>query len=169
MDRAALQRALRTLAERYPILTATYTLQNGEPVQRMQPNQLIPLDEVDTTSASLEELSHLLALESNRPIDLTKGPVLRLKLYRWADDDAILGFFAHHIVMDFWALELLIEELSLLYVVEKDGVTSLPEQSNQQEGQTRRQQSGIQHVDYVGWQQSMLQSEEGEQHWLYWQ
>lgn len=161
LDSTTLQRALRRLSERYPILTATYTLQNGEPVQRVLPNQSLPLEEIDATSMSLEELSHLLTAESNRTIDLAKGPVLRLKLYRCADDDAVLGFFAHHIVTDFWALGLLVDELSVLYTIEKNSTTWLPEQSNQP--------AGFQHADYVRWQQSMLQSEEGQQHWQYWQ
>ena len=82
-------------------------------------NQTLPLEEIDANSRSLDDLKLLLVEESNRPIDLTKGPVLRLQLYRRADDDYILGFILHHIAADFWALDILVDELSLLYAVEK--------------------------------------------------
>jgi natural product biosynthesis luciferase-like monooxygenase protein/amino acid adenylation domain-containing protein len=159
LDVAALQRAVHWLSDRYPILTSTYTLQDGEPVQQTRDNQPIPLEEIDATSASLDDLKLWLLAESNRPIDLTQGPVLHLKLYRRADDDYILGFIVHHIAVDFWALGLLVDELRLLYAAEKTG---LP-------GPDRGLQPDFQNADYVRWQQSVLQSEEGERHWRYWQ
>src|SRR5262249_19831831 len=75
LDVPALQRALLVLANRYPVLTATYTLHNGKPAQQNQHNQTLPLEEIDATSASLDSLKQQLQEESNRPIDLTRGPV----------------------------------------------------------------------------------------------
>jgi amino acid adenylation domain-containing protein len=160
LDVPALQRALGVLANRYPLLTSTYTLQNGEPVQHLRPNQAFPLEQIDAYSRSLDDLRLLLQEESNRPIDLTKGPVLRLQLYRRTDDDYILGFIVHHIAADFWALDLLVDELYLLYAVEKTG----PGQDHEW-----LPEPGFQNADYVRWQQSMLQGQEGDQHWHYWQ
>jgi amino acid adenylation domain-containing protein len=178
LDVAAFQRALRLLADRYPILTSLYTLQNGEPVQQIQKNQIIPLEEINASSVSLDDLKLLLEEESNRPIDLTNGPVLRLTLYRRADDDYVLGFIVHHIVADFWSLEILVEELSLLYSysVEKTGVAepSGPVGSRIGAGPVPTSpdwwlRACFQNADYVRWQQSMLESQEGADHWQYWQ
>jgi natural product biosynthesis luciferase-like monooxygenase protein/amino acid adenylation domain-containing protein len=181
LDLPALQRALLVLAARYPILTATYTLQNNEPVQQTHANQTLPLEVkvpisgIDANSRSLDDLKLLLLEESNRPIDLTKGPVLRLQLYQLASDDYLLGFILHHIVADFWALDLLVDELSLLYAVEKTEMTELEGQTpdrHKVRGQAPNlhlRESDVQNADYVRWQQSMLQSEEGKQHWQYWQ
>src|SRR5436305_3642974 len=118
LDVAALQRALWALVDRYPVLTATYTLQDGEPVQQIQLDRTISLEEVDASCMSLEELKLLLETESNQPIDLTRGPVLRLMLYRRADDDYVLSFIFHHITADLRALELLLDELCLLYAMD---------------------------------------------------
>ncbi len=181
LDIAALQRVLQVLAARYSVLTSLYTLQNGEPVQQTRPDRTIPLEEIDARSTSLDDLKLWLHEESNRPIDLTKGPVLRLKLYRRADDDYVLGFIVHHIVVDFWALELLADELSLLYAIEKthmaesEGQAQPPGQARPSglvgSGQARDRwlRSDFQNADYIRWQQFMLQSQEGEQHWQYWQ
>ena len=171
LDVVALRRVLEVLASCYPILTSTYTLQSDEPVQQTQKNQSL-LQEIDASSASLDDLKVLFHEESNRPIDLTMGPVFRLQLYRRADDDYILGFILQHIVVDFWALDILIEELQYLYLIEKTDLDSLPPDRNEElerrEPQSLREPR-FQHADYVRWQQSMLQSQEGEYHWQYWQ
>lgn len=164
LDVPALQRALQILADRYPILISTYTLQNGEPVQHLQKNQVIPLKEIDAGTVRLDSIKQLLLKESNQPIDLTKGPVLRLSLYRRAENDHVLGFIIHHIAADFWASEAMIDELYLLYIIEKTCMPALPNQSDKW-----LPQPGFQNADYVRWQQSMLQSQEGERHWHYWQ
>ncbi|TMC19815.1 MAG: hypothetical protein E6J34_14610, partial [Chloroflexi bacterium] len=176
LDVVVLRRALRMLAVRYPILTATYTVQDDEPVQYNLPGGVIPLEVIEVVSGAMNcaatdgvmngergsgamdcaVMGRLLA-QSNRPIDLRNGPILRFLLYRYADGDHILGLIVHHIAVDFWALELLLHELSLLYAVEKTGlVSSLPPVQ-------------WQNADYVRWQQAMLDSQEGEEHWRYWQ
>src|SRR6266513_4695136 len=38
LDIPALQRAVQALLERHPLLTATYTMRDGEPVQRFHPD-----------------------------------------------------------------------------------------------------------------------------------
>ncbi len=175
LDVAALQRALWVLAARYPILTSAYTLQDGEPVQQTRANQTIPLEENDASATSLDDLRLQLLEESNRPIDLTKGPVLRLILHRRDDDDYVLGFIVHHIAVDFWALELLVNELSSLYIIEKRGLTGTvgtglaPVRVHIPTASDLWLQPDFQNDDYVHWQNAMLQSEEGERHWQYWQ
>src|SRR5581483_8577127 len=63
----------------------------------------------------------------------------------------------HHIAVDFWALDILVDELYVLYVAEKAGIPSpLPA-------------PGPQNAEYVRWQNEMLAGLEGERHWNYWQ
>ena len=62
----------------------------------------------------------------------------------------------HHIVIDFWSLALILNELSVLYPAEKAGVTAaLPPLD-------------LQYTDYVRWQTEMLAGPEGERLWAYW-
>ncbi|HTI15424.1 MAG TPA: amino acid adenylation domain-containing protein [Dictyobacter sp.] len=156
LDIPALQRTLQKLAQRYPILTATYSLKDGAPAQKVPAQGTIPLEQRDGTAFSLEEIQQKLLVESNQPIDLEKGPILRVVLYQHGPADYVLAFIVHHIAVDFWALDILVDELYLLYLAEKTGVTlPLP-------------QPGPQHNEYVQWQNDMLASAEGENHWHYW-
>lgn len=157
LDKQALQRAIRTLARRYPILTATYAMQGGEPVQHFHPDQEIPFTEVAASNIGLDELKQQLYVESNSPIDLEKGPVLRIRLYQRSGEEYVLALIAHHIAVDFWAMDILVDELYVLYIAEKAGIASpLPAPGSQNE-------------EYVRWQNEMLAATEGEQHWKYWQ
>jgi hypothetical protein len=62
----------------------------------------------------------------------------------------------HHIVIDFWSLAVLLNELSVLYPAEKADVqAALPPLE-------------LQYTDYVRWQSEMLASPEGERLWAYW-
>ena len=63
----------------------------------------------------------------------------------------------HHIVIDFWSLAVILNELGVLYPAEKAGVqAALPPLD-------------LQYTDYVRWQSEMLASPEGERLWAYWQ
>ncbi len=157
LDTAALQRALRTLVQRYPTLTATYTAHDNAPMQQLHPDCTIPLEEIAATTWSLAALTERLYAESNRPINLEQGPILRVALLRRAEDDYVLAFIVHHIAADFWALDIVVDELYLLYVAERAGLAApLPS-------------VGAQNAEYVNWQRTMLNSAEGERHWTYWQ
>ncbi|HEY7415814.1 MAG TPA: amino acid adenylation domain-containing protein, partial [Ktedonobacteraceae bacterium] len=156
LDLPALGRAVQALVRRYPILTASYGTRDGEPVQRVHPDITIPVEVVDAASWSEEELKKQVSAEGHHPFDLEKGPVLRLKLFAHDMQDAVLALTVHHIAVDFWALDILVEELGLLYIAELVGEPAvLPAQ-------------GTQHDDYVKWQAEMLKGPEGEQLWDYW-
>ena len=157
LDKAALQRAVQVLTQRYSILTATYTMHAGAPAQQQHPERVIRIEDVDAHGWSQEHLTEYLYAQSNQPIDLEQGPVLRVQLYQRATDDYVLAFIIHHVAADFWALDILVDELYLLYIGEKTGLTPpLPV-------------VGTQNAEYVEWQQNMLTSSEGEHHWTYWQ
>ncbi len=153
----ALRGSLQTLLQRHPILTATYTVLEGEPVQSFHPDQRVDLEEIDASSWSREELQEQLYAEGNRPIDLEHGPLLRLKLFRRSEQEHILSLTIHHIAVDFWALDLLVEELLTLYLADSTGMAlpSLPERPPFSE--------------FVRWQNEMLAGPEGERLWAYWQ
>jgi hypothetical protein len=69
----------------------------------------------------------------------------------------ILLLVVHHIVIDFWSLAILLDELGVLYPAEKRGAqVILPSLK-------------VRYTDYVRWQAEMLASPEGERLWAYWQ
>jgi amino acid adenylation domain-containing protein len=157
LDRGALERATQALAQRYPILTASYNMHDGEPMQRLHKERELSIEVQDATGWELDEIKQQLFQESNRPINLEQGPAMRVLLYQRADNDAVLALITHHIAVDFWALDILVDEIYLLYAAERVGLASpLPA-------------PGPDNAAYVRWQNSMLASSEGEQHWQYWQ
>ena len=157
LDIPSLQRAVQALLERHPLLTATYTMRDGEPVQRIHPDHQLRVEVIDASFWSREQLNQQLLEEGDRPFDLERGPVLRIKVFRQAAQDDILSLTFHHIAVDFWSLDILIDELCLLYATERAGVQApLPPQVPQ-------------YTDFVRWQADMLAGPEGERHWTYWQ
>ncbi len=157
INRQALNTALQKLAQRYPTLSATYALHDGVPAQKLVASRTLSIEEFDATTWTLDSLKQELLRESNLPIPLETGPVLRIKLYQRSADDYVLALIIHHIAVDFWALDIFVDELFLLYTAEQAGIqASLPA-------------TGAQHTEYVKWQNEMLARAEGERHWSYWQ
>ncbi|WP_316214638.1 non-ribosomal peptide synthetase [Bradyrhizobium sp. SZCCHNR2035] len=86
--------------------------------------KISPTSEV---SASYRDLGHLPMAEAERagidllrqaatePFDLSKGQLLRALAVRLAPDEHLLMLVTHHIVADGWSLQVLKEELLLLY------------------------------------------------------
>jgi amino acid adenylation domain-containing protein len=156
LDIPTLQHALQTLVLRYPILATTYTTRNGEPVQRFHSDQQVRAEIVDATTWSVEALNQRLYEEGNRPFDLEKGPILRIQIFQRSAQENILALTVHHIALDFWSLDILVDELYLLYAAERVGTQApLP-------------QVGKPFTEYVRWQSEMLAGVEGERLWAYW-
>src|SRR6266700_807858 len=156
LDIPSLQRAVQALLERHPLLTATYTMRDGEPVQRVHPDHKLHVEVIDVSSWSREQLNQRLLEEGDRPFDLERGPVLRIKVFRQAAQDDLLSLTVHHIAVDFWSLDMLINELCLLYAAERGGPPApLPAPV-------------VHYPDFVRWQADMLAGPVGERHWAYW-
>ncbi len=67
LDIPALQRSVHSLLQLHPILTTTYTMHNGEPVQRFHNQQQIPVEIIDASTWSWEWLDQQLQEESDCP------------------------------------------------------------------------------------------------------
>ncbi|GAB1543387.1 hypothetical protein NUACC21_60610 [Scytonema sp. NUACC21] len=157
LDILVLQRAFGELIERHPALRTGYTVQDGSAVQQIHPHQKVDIEVIDASTLSHEQLNERLAQEADRPFDLESGAVLRVNLFTTREGEYVLLLTVHHIASDFWSLEVLINELCLLYFIEKAGVlASLPSLT-------------LQYTDYVRWQSQMLAGSEGERLWSYWQ
>jgi NRPS condensation-like uncharacterized protein len=122
MDVPALRGALQKIVERHPSLRTTFPARAGKPVQQIHRHQRVHFVEVDGSAWSENELTAHLLEEAYRPFDLEQGPLLRVSLIRRSTREHILLLVVHHIVIDFWSLAVLLNELGVLYPAECSGV-----------------------------------------------
>ncbi|MBV9108279.1 MAG: non-ribosomal peptide synthetase, partial [Gemmatimonadetes bacterium] len=157
LDRDALVRALDRLVERHEALRTTFPMRGGEPEQRIGPEtSRFALVEHDLVGEGREALDRLVAEEATAPFDLERGPLIRGRLIRLAEDGHLLLVTIHHIVSDAWSLRVLIDELGRLYAAFREGrpdpLPPLP----------------IQYADYAAWQRRWVEGEVLEAQASYW-
>ncbi|HEX9935769.1 MAG TPA: amino acid adenylation domain-containing protein, partial [Longimicrobium sp.] len=148
LDHAALRRALDRIVARHEALRTTFAEVDGEAVQRIAPAEASPFHLVEHDlrghPGAGAELRRLVAEEAGAPFDLARGPLIRGRLVRMADDDHVLLITMHHIVSDGWSMEVLTQEVSALYAAfragEPDPLPPLP----------------VQYADYAAWQRKWV-------------
>jgi amino acid adenylation domain-containing protein len=156
LDVPALQRAAQELVDRHPMLRTSYAERDGQPVQLVHPHWPVRIAR-GRLGAGEMELDEWIDQETNRPFDLYTGPVLRLTLLQRAPDEHVLLLTVHHIAVDFWSIDVILDELRGLYAAERGA----PASAKPPEPEER-------YVDYADEQTRMLAGAEGERLWEYW-
>jgi hypothetical protein len=161
LDVAALQAALREVVRRHEVLRTRFPLRGGRPVQEI--GDAVPPLVVEEAPAGAAEAPDLDAMlrqwaQSVRaePFDLTRDPLVRARLLRFAAEDHVLLLVMHHIVFDGWSMGVLWQELGQLYPGCRAGQQSplpLP---------------AVQYADFALWQRQWLQGDVLEQQLAYW-
>ncbi|MEO8153077.1 MAG: amino acid adenylation domain-containing protein [Rhizobacter sp.] len=148
IDKVALKRALDRVVARHESLRTTFVTLDGEPVQRIAPEDSgFALREIDLASHAQPQpaLQQLAEEEASRAFDFETGPLIRGLLVSLASDDHLLLVTMHHIVSDGWSMGVLEREVSTLYEAfgagRDDPLPPLP----------------IQYVDYAAWQREQMQ------------
>ncbi len=156
LDVPAFRRAFQALVDRHPSLRTTFAVHSGKPFQQIHDHQPVHFEETDASSWSADELQTRLVEDTQRPFDLEHGPVMRVGLFTRSAQEHILLLVIHHIVVDFWSLAVILNELGVLYSAETAGrPTALPPLD-------------LQYADFVRWQAEMLSDPVGERLWDYW-
>ncbi|MFC5957576.1 non-ribosomal peptide synthase/polyketide synthase [Streptomyces pratens] len=144
LDTPALRRALDRLAARHDSLRTTFATVDGQGVQLIAPEAVLPLGTADVEHLPADRQSgavdRLLTEELRRPHDLTSGPLTRALLVRRAPEDHILLLAQHHIVTDGWSVGVLTRDLAALYRAEACG---------EPDGLPR---PGVQYPDFALWE-----------------
>ena len=157
VDPAAMQHALQKLIERHSSLRTTFNEIDGTPVAVVCEEVEVSFDFEDVSSAGEDLLTRRLVQLALRPFDLETGPLFRVNLFRRSEEEYVLLWVAHHIVVDFWSLVILIHEFGELYEAEQNGrAASLASISETYSG-------------YVNWQTELLDGPEGLRLKSYWQ
>lgn len=160
-DPLLLERALHATVERHESLRTVFRVAaDGMPRQVVLPASGFRMDVVDLTALDSEtqavEVKRLSSLEAQRPFDLGNDLMMRSTLLRLTQDRFVLLNTKHHIASDGSSLDVLIEEMCVLYEAYRKGEASpLPALP-------------IQYADYSVWLSQWLQGEMLEKKLGYW-
>ncbi|NWD75281.1 amino acid adenylation domain-containing protein, partial [Pseudomonas gingeri] len=161
LDQPALQRALDRIVARHEVLRTTFIqLPGQEPEQHIAPADIgfnLQLQVLTGQAQAEETLLAIVAEEVDEGFDLERGPLVRGRLIRMADDDHVLVVTMHHIISDGWSGGVLTRELGALYEAFRQGaedpLPALP----------------VQYADYALWQRNWLTGDVLQQQRQYWQ
>jgi len=110
IDAEKLEAALEKMLQRHEILRTEFSLFDGEPIQKVRqtvaPNFEVVRDEETSENELIEQFI--------QPFDLSKAPLLRMKLIE-REEGSLLLFDCHHIISDGVSEELFFSELAALY------------------------------------------------------
>ncbi|HSU13784.1 non-ribosomal peptide synthetase, partial [Longimicrobium sp.] len=160
LDARVLERALGEVVCRHEALRTTFGESEGVPFQVVHPTGTARLEVTDLSSLAAEEREaealRLAGEEAQRLFDLRRGPLLRTRLLRLAEDDHVLVLAMHHVVSDGWSMGVLDRELGALYEAFARGEASpLPELP-------------VQYADFAVWQRAWLSGEVLERQIAWW-
>ncbi|MGB3292554.1 MAG: amino acid adenylation domain-containing protein [Phormidesmis sp.] len=163
LNEAALAQAMVAIIQRHEVLRTTFHESDTSDtvVQVVGPPPSLPFETVDlqgvSAAAQPAEIHRLATAAAQQSFDLSRGPLISLKLLKLAPDAHMLLLTMHHIVADAWSIEIFLREVAALYAAYAAGQPSpLPALP-------------IQYADYAVWQRQWLQGEVLETQLAYWQ
>jgi amino acid adenylation domain-containing protein len=160
LDEKALQKSFSEVVRRHEALRTVFREEEGKAVQVIKGAQEVRLPVIDLREMEeergREESSRISEEEGREAFDLSKGPLLRLKLIRETDTSQVLLMTMHHIISDGWSSGVLIGEVEQMYEGYTEG------------GEVELEELEIQYCDYAEWQREMLRGEVIERELRYW-
>ncbi|MBN9683565.1 MULTISPECIES: non-ribosomal peptide synthetase [unclassified Corallococcus] len=154
LDVPALEGALDALIQRHESLRTTFSDAEGHPVQHVAEHRpfTLALESLDGDAL----LRSRAEAEVKKPFDLERGPLVRATLVRTAPERHTLLLAMHHIVCDFWSIDILVRELKALYTARHQGeALTLPPLP-------------VQYADFAGWQRQVMAGEPLEAQRAWW-
>ncbi|MGH8542895.1 MAG: amino acid adenylation domain-containing protein [Gammaproteobacteria bacterium] len=146
----ALEKAIAEIIRRHEALRTVFGKVDGRPVQIITSVPEFQLPVLDLRGFESGELEHRAAQavleERERPFDLVRGPLIRTKLLQLADTEHLLLITMHHIIGDYWSMQIFRRELLMLYeTLSQGGVSPLSDLP-------------IHFGDYAVWERTTLES-----------
>jgi amino acid adenylation domain-containing protein len=156
VEEEALRQAVRILVERHPLLRCVFSMPQRKPFYRVfrRIDQKIAI--IDATGWTQEELIEQIRVAALEPFDLEHGPCVRVALYRTGPHHSVISLAVHHILADFWSMNLFAAELQLLYSALRQGRSP------------NLAPTSARYADYVRWQRDWLRSRAGDAAWEFW-
>ncbi len=160
LDVERLQRTLDTIVTRHAILRTKIVMRDGSPAQVISDETQVQVRASDLSHLSPEqaefESRRMFGEEAAAAFNLSTGPLFRTCLLKFGKNRHVLIFTLHHIVCDGWSINVLLRELTHLYLdraqQKSAAVPELP----------------IQYADFAVWQREWLRDETIERQLNYW-
>jgi len=147
LDPGVLARAVNAIVERHEALRTVFPVVDGRPVQRVLTDVDVPVTVVELGGESggeIDELaSDLVEQENARLFSLESGPLIRVTVAQLGKE-SVLIIAVHHIVIDGWSFDILLEELNATYRAFRLG------------GQPKLPDLELQYPDWSRWQRRWL-------------
>jgi surfactin family lipopeptide synthetase A len=157
LDKERIQAILNIVCNRHDSLRTYFELEEGEPVQKILKTVDFKveygesLQELDTDNKEMSDAMLAgIVKPFVKPFDLSKAPLLRVVIIRFANKKSLLMFDMHHIISDGVSMSLLIKDIAALYSGQ-----ALPEQK-------------LQYKDYTSWQEDFTKSDLLKKQEAYW-
>ncbi len=139
----ALQKAVDGLLARHETLRTFFYEDEGELLQAISAEAVAPLGFTDLSKIAESDRDHvlqnLMREQARQPFDLSQAPLVRFHFFRLTEQRHVVFFNIHHIIADRRSLNILKEELILLYKAavlnQPAGLPNLP----------------VQYADYAIW------------------
>ncbi|GER90134.1 non-ribosomal peptide synthetase [Dictyobacter vulcani] len=161
LDQQALERAWKLMVARHEPLRTTILSQDGVASQHISAEDPSALTTVDLTGRPASERAQvvrsLIQQEAQRPFQLDQE-LVRLILFQLDPNEHVLLLIFHHIIVDGWSIDLLLNELQTFY-----------RQQQVEPAATEPEPLPLQYADYALWQRTWLQGEILETQLSYWQ
>ncbi|MBX8519926.1 amino acid adenylation domain-containing protein [Pseudomonas cichorii] len=154
LDIDALEQSFTALIARHETLRTTFR-QNGEQAEQVvHPASVftLPVEQVPVG----QTLEVCVQQEVQRPFDLEKGPLLRVRLLNLGENRHVLVLTQHHIVSDGWSMPIMVDELVRLY------------EGYSQGREVDLGELAIQYADYALWQRTWMEAGEQARQLAYW-
>lgn len=116
IDQAVLERAATWLANRHDALRSTISADG-------QTQTVASRIVVDCRVTVPSDLRAAMDAEASTVINLSSGPLWRVRAWTRPDGRTVLALYAHHIIVDGWSMGVLLDELSVAYRAMSKGQT----------------------------------------------
>ena len=160
IDIEALEQSSNKIITRHDSLRTHFSFGSGLPTPEVKANIKITIPITDLKQVAISdqmiEARRLAEKEVLVPFDLTRAPLIRLKLYLLNDEKYLLLLVVHHTIADGWSLGVFLRELIFFYKGIANGKnTELPGLP-------------IQYTDYAYWQTNRMRGEVSSNAMAYW-
>jgi amino acid adenylation domain-containing protein len=161
MNVAAFDQAFQAVVQRQDAFRTAIVAAGDGFVQRTDQAlslSLLPLTDLSTLAPPQQEQALLedMNRQTAQLFTLDRGPLIRARLYKLADDHHALFLMAHHIVWDGWSFDIFYAEMAALYDAFLQGKPSpLPPLQ-------------VSYGDFATWHNTWMQSDEIREQCAYW-